>query len=344
MQVAKWRALAQQHEAAYAEAAAQLHTREAASLTANTQQQVRRHLQPRGRRGCCVSTLRRPCCTPALSKLTACSPPPAQSRADQLQGELEGARRRCGALAARLQEAQAAVAQLRGALAAKEQQAAAQQAAIGRLEAKVAEQQADIRAALDLVALRPGAGGGADADSYEPETDACGYGGGTDGGYIPAAFASGAGYDWQAGGNAAAGAAADGELGTGCTGFSDDAWGGGGDGLGGAGISQFSSLADVGGAADAAAAWVDTDLFAGVTEPGSGTAGDAWEPGAGGASWSSSPQRGGAAASPAPRGAGRLSGAQSLQGSPPAGAASLGSIENDIASLEAALRTALGDL
>ncbi len=38
--MAKWRGLAQRHEAAFGEAAAKLHSREAASLAASTQQQV----------------------------------------------------------------------------------------------------------------------------------------------------------------------------------------------------------------------------------------------------------------------------------------------------------------
>jgi hypothetical protein len=40
LQVGNWRGIAQKHEAAFAEAAAQLHTREAQSLAASTQVQV----------------------------------------------------------------------------------------------------------------------------------------------------------------------------------------------------------------------------------------------------------------------------------------------------------------
>ena len=69
----KWRGAAQRHEAALAEAAAQLHTREAQSLAATSLE---------------------------------------QGQSDRLQGEAAGLRRRCAELAARLQEAQRAVAQL----------------------------------------------------------------------------------------------------------------------------------------------------------------------------------------------------------------------------------------
>lgn len=54
LQVTKWRGLAARHEAAFAEAAAKLHSREAASLAASSQQQVRGTCAVLSASGACV--------------------------------------------------------------------------------------------------------------------------------------------------------------------------------------------------------------------------------------------------------------------------------------------------
>ncbi|PRW57636.1 hypothetical protein C2E21_3708 [Chlorella sorokiniana] len=342
-EVGKWRGMAQRHEAAFAEAAAKLHSREAASLAASTQQ---------------------------------------QSQASQLSGELETARRRCADLAGRLQEAQGELAQAQTALGAKDKQVAAQQAAIRRLEATVREQRADIKAALDLVAGRPPAaaansdyssgaavegldllpgeaaaataaaagvddysgrylgGGGWEAASPLPDVGlgSLGLAVGTAGGYDLGSWEAAAAGDFGAGASSAdplaslldaANAAADAAT----------AWAGGYD--------AAAAAAGAGGPAEDWGQLGDPLLLA------EADAMDAWSIPAVGGSRQASPLRGSRHSSPAKRPAAAGSSKQAGSRAPsavaslqvsPAAVPTLLAVESDIEGLESALRAALGDL
>ena len=237
-------------------------------------------------------------------------------------------------------------------LTAKGQQAAAQAGTIRRLEATIREQQADIRAALSLVAGRPVAGAAGEEDMAEEGilpaeygSEAAGDGMGAYGG------TSGDAFDWATGSGAAAGPLGDG-------------WGGPehvGTGSEWTPAGELNALLNAASAAaDAAAAWAGGSSYgtdaAGSYDaaaadwaiPACGAAdADSWLPG-GGSSARCSPAKpaplGLASASAAVSGKRHVPATQPVQGSDGAASASLGSLEEDIEGLEAALRSALGDL
>ena len=250
-------------------------------------------------------------------------------------------------------------------LAAKEAQAAAQQQTIRQLEATVREQQADIRSALALVSGRPAAAAAAAADS---DGDGAWLG---DAAAMAAAVEPGSpyalgGWEGDAGSAGAAAellpepvglqglqglpaydpwAAADGLAGLGPDGELD------GSASGDPELERLLGAATA--AADAATAWAggyrDTNFGGSTADALSGgsagwsiPAGHAWA-----ADAPSSPPRCGAvaavaAASPAKRVP--VSAPRSLQSSPGKAPAGGASIEDDIAGLESALRSALGAL
>lgn len=106
LQVAQWRGAAQRSDVALAEAAAQLHAREARLLAASTESQVRQTVCLHGRPAA------RPDLRPALVPGWPALQPrcPVQGVTERLRHEAEAQRRRCSELAAQLAEAQRAAA------------------------------------------------------------------------------------------------------------------------------------------------------------------------------------------------------------------------------------------
>lgn len=238
---------------------------------------------------------------------------------------------------------------LQASLAAKERLAATQQQTIQRLEATVSEQRADITAALALVSGRPPAGAMLEEDPLLAGEEAGHASGGGDGASAYSGWEEGAvlgcasvGGGWEAAADAAPLADA-------------AAWASDGGEGGQYGIDQLNSLLHAATtAADAAAAWAGGygDAWGSPAEAAADWSiaavggGERWAaPGGERASRSGSPAKGRAGiASPGKRASPSKKPLHAAAANSPAAAPGLAAVEADIAGLEAALRSALGDL
>ncbi|KAI3425766.1 hypothetical protein D9Q98_007741 [Chlorella vulgaris] len=260
-----------------------------------------------------------------------------QSQTGRLQSDVEGLRRRCAELASRLKESQHTVEQLQGSLASTQKLSETQQQTIAQLEGTIQEQQADIRSALELVSSQPKKGAAAnflDEDWAEELFHGADSGGGPQAEYLTGHFSSSS---WQAetgsGGYGLPGSAA----------VPGDAAAGWTDGF-------------CGGPGTQARTWApDADEFGGADPspwhiPAVGGA-DSWWQASG--SRPASPAKSAAAAAglrcppqqqQQQRGKKQPASAAHSQRKSPAPCPALSSVEADIAGLEAALKTALGDL